>query len=70
MAKVKTSRKQLFRAALAIAGLTAGEWAEQVGITPQWLSIVLNGKDESITLTEKIDAFIVTHMAGHKALAS
>jgi hypothetical protein len=58
MPKAKTSRKQLFRAALAIAGLSAGEWAEQQGITPQWLSMVLNSKADSITLNKKIDAFV------------
>lgn len=70
MPKSKPSRKALFRAALAIAGVTAKQWAESEGITGGWLSMVLNGREESITLTEKIDAFIAKHMAGHVALAS
>lgn len=62
MAEAKTSRKQLFRAALAIAGLTAAQWADREGITPQWLSMVLNEKDVSLTLGEKIDAFVREHL--------
>lgn len=62
MAKAKTSRKQLFRAALAIAGLTAAEWAEHEGITAQWLSMVLSGKNVSLTLSEKIEAFTREHV--------
>ncbi len=70
MPKAKTSRKQLFRAALAIAGITAGEWAESEGITAQWLSMVLSGKSVSQTLNDKIDAFVRLKLDGHKALAS
>jgi hypothetical protein len=67
MAKQKTSRKQLFRAALAIAGLTAAEWADREKITAQWLSMVLNEKHSSLTLTEKIDAFTRAHLEKHTA---
>lgn len=70
MPKAKTTRKQLFRAALAIAGQSAREFAEAEGITPQWLSQVLNEREESIRLTVKIDTFIAKHMAGHASLAS
>lgn len=70
MPRAKTSRKALFRASLAIAGLTAEQWAEREGVTAGHLSQVLSAKRESQTLTEKLDAFIAKHMAGHAALAS
>lgn len=70
MPTAKTSRKQLFRAALAIAGLTAGQWAEREGLTAMHLSMVLNGKRDSARLGEKIDAFVRTHLNKHTALAS
>lgn len=70
MPKAKTSRKQLFKAALAIAGLTGKQWAEGEGITPQWLSMVLSGKEVSGTLTTKIDAFIAEHLPDHHAALS
>lgn len=66
MPKSKPGRKALFRAALAVAGLTAKEWAAEAGVTAGWLSMILNEKDESITLTEKIDAFIAKQFDGHK----
>lgn len=72
MAKAKTSRKQLFRAALAIAGLTAGQWAQREGITGNYLSQVLGGKLKSKRLDTKIDAFTEKHLssASANALAS
>lgn len=70
MPKTKTSRKQLFRAALAIAGHSQVSWAAANKITPQWLSLVLNGHEESIKLTEKIDAFTREQLEKHTALAS
>ena len=51
------TRKARFRAALALARLTAEEWAEQNDVTPGHLSHVLAGKRESASLCEKIDAF-------------
>jgi hypothetical protein len=68
--KAKTSRKQLFRAALAIAGMTAARWAESEGITAQYLSTVLNGKAFSKRLDAKIDAFVHTHLISTTAVAS
>ena len=70
MPKPKASRKAQFRAALALAGLTQESWAVREGITPQWLSVVLNEKEESGALNEKIDAFTAEQMARHRALAS
>jgi transcriptional regulator with XRE-family HTH domain len=58
MPKAKASRKQLFRAALAVEGLTAAQFAARVGVTPYHLSVVLNDKRDSRRLTDKIDAFV------------
>lgn len=68
MPKERTSRKQLFRVALAIADLTAREWAEREGTSESYLSLVLNEKRVSPSLTPKIDAFIRKHV-GTKRLA-
>ena len=70
MPKAKTSRKQLFRAALAIASLTAEQWADKEGVTAGHVSQVLSGKRESLTLNDKIDAFVREHLSKHTALAS
>jgi hypothetical protein len=70
VAKVKTTRKQLFRAALALADLTMGEWAEGEGITASYLSQVLMGRFTSQRLNDKIDAFILEEFAKQPALAS
>ena len=71
MPKTKTSRKQLFRAALAVAGHTQRSWAEANKITPQWLSLVLNDREVSIRLSEKIDTFTREQLSKqHAALAS
>lgn len=65
MPAAQPSRKQLFRAALAIAGLTAGQWAEQESLTPEHLSRVLNSRRASGALIEKIDAFIAEKLPDH-----
>lgn len=62
MAKGKTSRKQLFRAALALAGMTAAQWAESEGITASYLSAVLADRMSSKRLIEKVDQFINKHL--------
>lgn len=67
MPHAKTSRKQLFRAALNLANLTATQWAEQEGITPEHLSRVLNSHVESGSLNGKIDAFTRDTLAAHVA---
>jgi len=51
-------RKARFKAALALSGLTAAEWAAEHDLTAMHLSLVLHGKRESVALTSKIDAFI------------
>jgi hypothetical protein len=63
MPKQRTSRKQLFRAALAIANLTAREWAEREGTSDSYLSLVLNEKRVSPSLAPKIDQFIRKHVS-------
>jgi hypothetical protein len=70
MAKPKPSRKRLFRASLAIAGMTAAQWARKQGITPQYLSMVLNRKHISERLTAKIDAFIGEHLQEYTTTAA
>lgn len=71
MPRAKTSRKQLFRAALAIAGLTQEQWASGEGVTSGHLSQVLSEKRESLTLSGKIDAFVREHLKERaSALAS
>ena len=70
MAKVKTSRKQLFRASLALAGMTAKQWAEREGIGHSYLSAVLAGRMVSKRLDEKIDAFTRDTLSRTTALAS
>jgi transcriptional regulator with XRE-family HTH domain len=68
MARAKAGRKQLFRAALALAGITARQWAEREGISESYLSLVLNGKRESVAVTEKIDDFM-TEQFGYRPIA-
>lgn len=58
MVKLTTTRKTRFKAALVLTGMTQGSWAGQEGISRGYLNMVLNGKMESKTLGEKIDAFI------------
>jgi gp16 family phage-associated protein len=69
MPKAKSSRKQLFKAALALDGTTAQEWAESHGITAMHVSMVLNGRRESARLLDKIDAFVAKKLGSTTALA-
>jgi hypothetical protein len=62
MAKPDKSRKARFRAALALAGLTARQWADREGITAGHLSQVLDGKRESAALCGKVDAFTAKYL--------
>jgi hypothetical protein len=67
MPKAKASRKQLFQAALLIAGLTAADWAKQQGVSAAYLSLIVNGKRPHDLLNEKIDAFTRAHLEKHTA---
>ena len=64
------SRKRLFRAALAIAGITGTQWAKEQGVTRQHLQFVLTGERESKTLTDAVDAFIDKHLVSKNALVA
>jgi hypothetical protein len=70
MAKPKTSRKRRFRAALALAGMTARQWAAEQGVTDNHVHMVLAGTRESASLTEKVDAFIDKHLISKNALVA
>ena len=56
-------RKKLFRAALALDGLTFSRWCEMRGITLQHLSSVLNGKRESARLLAAVDQYADDRLA-------
>jgi hypothetical protein len=56
------TRKARFRAALALAGMTQESWAESENYTPGYLSNVLSGRFESMTLWDKIDDFTKKHL--------
>lgn len=58
MVKLTTTRKARFKAALILVGMTQGEWAATIPVSRGYLNMVLNGKMQSRTLDEKIDAFI------------
>lgn len=66
----RPSRKQLFRAALAIAGKTGLQWADEHGVTRQHLGEVLAGARESKTLTDAVDAFIAKHLVSVSELVA
>lgn len=66
----KPSRKQLFRAALAIAGMTGKRWADEHGVTRVHLWYVLEGDRESASLTEAVDAFIAQHLVSVSELVA
>jgi len=67
MQKAPNPRKARFRAALALAEMTAADWAQEQGVTKAHLSQVLDGKRESLRLMEKIEAFSESHLAGAAA---
>jgi hypothetical protein len=69
MPRPQITRKARFQAALALAGMTAEQWAENEGVTGGHLSNVLNEKRESGSLTEKVDAFIAKHLPEMSAVA-
>lgn len=55
-------RRKRFRAALALAGKDAQDFAEEADVTASHLSLVLHGKRESAILLQKVDAFIAKHL--------
>lgn len=62
VSRAVAERKARFRAALAIARLTAHEWAEAEETDPAYLSRVLAGKVVSRPMVGRIDAFIAKHL--------
>lgn len=58
MPRHQPDRKARFKAALALAGVTAEEWAAEERVTTGHLYQVLGGKRESTSLVERIDRFI------------
>jgi len=59
MPRIKRTRKARFTSALALTGMTQGDWARRVGeVSRVFLNRVLNEREESARLTAKIDAFI------------
>lgn len=59
----RKERRKRFRAALALAGKDAQDFAADVDVTPAHLSQVLHGKRESVTLLQKVDAFIAKYLS-------
>jgi hypothetical protein len=55
-------RKKRFRIALAVAGLTATEWAEENDVAPSYLFRYLGGNTVSEPLGKAIDAFTARHL--------
>lgn len=70
MSKAKTSRKKLFRAALAIAGMTAEQWGAQEGVTAGHLSMILSGVRHNDRIEARIDAFTKQQLRKPLARAS
>lgn len=62
MTQPVNTRKSRFRASLALAEMTAEEWAIANGVEPTVLSRVLSGKATSAPLCKKIDAFIARRL--------
>lgn len=70
MTKAQASRKRLFRAALAIAGMTAEQWGQKEGVTSGHLSMILAGKRTNEDIEARIEAFTTKHLSRTVALAS
>lgn len=63
----RVSRKGAFHAALALAGMTQRDWANQEGVTGGHVTLVLSGRRTSKSLTDKIDAFIREYLPTYRA---
>ena len=51
-------RKARFKAALALAGLSQKEYAENWGVTSNYVAMVIRGDRESADWLEQIDSYI------------
>lgn len=59
----EVTRKQRFDAALALAGLSLGEWAEKQGVSRQHLYLVLTDeRTPGAELDAAITGFIAKHL--------
>lgn len=58
MPRIKRSRSARFKAAVAAVGMTQREWAAKQGVGYTHLYLTLKDPSQSLTLSEKIDAFI------------
>lgn len=58
----QTERRKRFRAALALAGIDAQDFAKSADVGAPHLSQVLHGKRDSAVLVAKVDAFIAKHL--------
>lgn len=63
----KSIRKNRFRAALMLAGMTQREWAAKRGVTEQHVIYVLRGSRESASLVADVDAFIAEQLSAASA---
>jgi hypothetical protein len=69
MTNTNIIRKKQFKAALALAGMTAKEWAAVQGVTTKHVDEVVLGKRTSERLNTEIDAFIARPKAPRKSAA-
>lgn len=60
-------RKRRFRAALALSGMTARDFAGLHAWTDQHLSLVLSGKRTSAPVVKAVERFIATVQRKHEA---
>jgi transcriptional regulator with XRE-family HTH domain len=70
MVRANHSRKRALRIALAAAGKTQEQLADECGVTAGHLSHVMSGKRESVTLMEKVNAFIDEHLPSGNGAAA
>lgn len=62
VAATAVGRKARFRAALAMAGLTASAWADREGITESYLSMILSGQRTNADVEGRIVEFTAKHL--------
>ncbi len=69
MNKASVARKKRFKAARALAGITAKEWAKSRGVSFQHLNEVLEGNRISPRLDSEVDSFIAKYLDRPSAIA-
>ncbi len=63
MARPRVTRKVRFRMALAVAEMSAAQWAKRNGVSTGHLSQVLSERHKSEPLEKKIDEFATKQLA-------